>query len=86
LTWKSVPGATQYLISYGLKPGEKLKTITIDAPASVPNSVTTVTGLTTNTTYYWTIQAVNSCGDKSKVSVTLAAKTYNRVANFYKYK
>ncbi|MCL2110551.1 fibronectin type III domain-containing protein [Microgenomates group bacterium] len=85
LFWKPVAGAVSYKISYGYRNG-KVTTITIPSPTTTPNLWHTIWGLEAQKTYRFTMVAIDGCGTESRVSVALAAKTYNRAANFYKYK
>ncbi|MEC0256568.1 polysaccharide lyase family 8 super-sandwich domain-containing protein [Paenibacillus lautus] len=73
LKWNASTGATGYRIYYGTAPGSYTKTVDISAVSG--NNQYTVTDLSSGTTYYFAIKALNSTGMESagsnELSVTL---------------
>jgi len=67
LSWNAVSGATHYRISSSTS---STGTFTDLSPATITSTSVNVTGLLSNTNYFFRIRAENSCGVSSNVTVS----------------
>ena len=76
LSWNAVPGATGYNIYSATTPGGENYSTPLNGSSPITTTSFSDTGLSANTTYYYTVEAVNTIGSSpasSEASIATAA-------------